>query len=140
MAATRVYFRPTTSSQRRLLFETWVTTGDRYLACAKAHVCERTFYYWKPRFAAQGYAGLEHPASHAPKAPKRISVQLGAAVIKLRLDHPTWGKVRIAQEVAKAHDWQPVVAPNTVKRILRDAGLWTAPPSPQEAGKRGRTS
>jgi transposase InsO family protein len=138
MAATRVYFRPTSPAQRRLLFETWVATGDRHLACAKAHVCERTFYYWKPRFDAEGFAGLAHTLSHAAKAPKRVSTEISAAVIKLRQDHPKWGKVRIAQELAKDHDFQSVVAPNSVKRILRDAGLWTAPPT-AEAEKKGAT-
>ncbi len=132
----RVYFRPTTAAQRRLLFETWEATGDRHLACAKAHVAERTFYNWKPRFEADGFAGVEHCGSHAPLHPARISPAITAEVIALRQAQPTWGKVRLAQEVAKAHAWQPVVAPNTVKRILRDAGLWT-PPSIEEAGEKG---
>jgi transposase len=136
MAPTRVYFRPTTVAQRRLLFEVYQQTGDRHLACAKAHVCERTFYVWKPRFEAEGVAGLE-ARSHAAHQPAAISPAIAAQVIALRQAHPAWGKLRIAQEVAKAHDWQPVVAPNTVRRILRDAGLWTAPSIEEGAEKGG---
>ena len=129
MAATRTYFRPTTAAPRRLLFTVYQQTGDVALACQKAHVCERTFYNWKPRFDADGFAGLDHLGSHAPHHPARIAPAIEAAVLALRQAHPDWGKVRLAQEVAKAHDWQPVVAPNTVKRILHDAGLWPAPPA-----------
>ncbi len=139
MSTTRVYFRPTTAAQRRLLFEVYQQTGDRHLACTCAHVCERTFYTWKARFDADGFAGLAHGGSHAPKQPARISAAITAEVLALRQAQPTWGKVRLAQEIAKAHDWQPVVAPNTVKRILRDAGLWPAPASIEaEAEKGGR--
>jgi hypothetical protein len=38
--------------------------------------------------------------------------------------HPDWGKKRIVQELAKSNNWVPVVSPNTVRRILTEAGLW----------------
>ncbi len=137
MRTARVYFRPTTAGQRRLLFEVYQHTGDRHQACQAAHVSERTFYNWKPRFDAAGFPGLEHCGSHAPHQPARISAAITADVIALRQAHPTWGKVRIAQHLAQAHDWQPVVAPNTVKRILQQAHLWTAPSIEEGAEKRG---
>lgn len=121
------YFRPTTAQQRRLLFETWESTGSVKEACAKAHVCERTFYHWKPRFEAEGYAGLESTQSRAPKNPSRTTVDVERRVRNMRRHNPTWGKRRIADELAKENNWVPLVSLNTVKRILRDAGLWTAP-------------
>jgi hypothetical protein len=42
----------------------------------------------------------------------------------MRQANPDWGKKRIAQEMAKANNWVPVVSANTVKRILSQAGLW----------------
>jgi len=54
-----VHFRSTTPAQRRLLFETWQATGDVEAACASAPVGRRTFYSWKGRFEAGGYAALE---------------------------------------------------------------------------------
>ncbi len=124
MGTTRTHFRPTTPQQRRLLFETWQTTGNVTLACRTAHVGRRTFYYWKPRLEAAGYAGLDHIVSSAPKQPHRVAETVAQQVIALRQTHPTWGKQRIAHEVAKAHAWQARVSANTVKWILRDAGLW----------------
>ncbi len=130
-----MYFRPTTASQRRLLIRVWQETADPAQAAQAAHVCLRTFYYWKARFVAGGLPALEHCAPRGPKHPYRMAPLLEAEVCALRRAHPTWGKLRIAQEVAKAHDWHSVVAPNTVRRILQDAALWTAPAEPVQ--KRG---
>jgi hypothetical protein len=53
-------------------------------------------------------------------------------VIQMRRENPDWGKARITHEMAKANNWVPLVSPNTVKRILEDAGLW----SQSETGKK----
>jgi hypothetical protein len=130
----RTYFPLTTPSQRRLLFETWQATGDVEQACRVAHVGRRTFYYWKPRFVAAGYAGLEQFASRAPQHPHQTPTAVVEQVIALRQQEPTWGKQRLADELAKANGWVPLVSPNTVKRILRTAGLWPAPAAPAKRG------
>jgi Homeodomain-like domain len=131
---TRTHFPRTTPSQRRLLFETWEATGNVDDACRAAHVGRRTFYYWKPRFVAAGYGGLERFASHAPAHPRRTVPAVEAQVIALRQQQPAWGKQRLADELAKANGWVPLVSPGTVKRILRAAGLWTAPAPPAQRG------
>ena len=130
----RIHFPLTTAQQRRLLFETWEATGDVELACRTAHVGRRTFYTWKPRFRTGGYAALDHFPSRAPKHTRRTPNPIAAQGIALRPPHPAWGKQRLADELAKANDWTPLVCPNTVKRILRDAGLWDAT---QVAAKKG---
>lgn len=121
-----IHFPLTTAQQRRLLFETWEATGNVTRACRTAHVGRRTFYYWKSRFNHGGYAALDQFASAAPKQPARIAPAIEAQVVALHTDHPAWGKRRIADELAKAHAWQRVVSPNTVRRILRDHGRWPA--------------
>ena len=126
MAQKRIHFPMTTAQQRRLLFETWEATGDVDLACRTAHMGRATFYYWKPRFTAAGYAALDAFASRAPKRTRRLDTTIEQQVIALRREHPDWGNDRIADELAKAHDWAPIVSPNTVRRMLRDAGLWEA--------------
>jgi transposase len=134
MGARRVHFPRTTPSQRRLLFQTWEATGDVALACRTAHVGQRTFYYWKPRFEAGGYAALATFASHARRTSSRTSPAIAARVIAARQQHPDWGKQRIADELAKGNNWVPLVSPNTVKRILREAGLWPPPGAPAPKG------
>jgi len=131
----RIHFPLTTAQQRRLLFETWEATGDVDLACRTAHVGRRTFYVWKPRFLAGGYAALSQFASRAPKRTRRTDPAVEQQVIELRQQHPAWGRQRIAVELAKANGWVPLVSPNTVKRILCDAGLWA---TQQQGAKKGR--
>jgi len=134
MTPKRTHFPRTTAAQRRLLFETWEATGSIAEACRKAHVGQRTFYNWKARFAADGYAGLAEFRSHAPKAPHRIAPAIEAQVKALREQEPDWGKRRIADELSKGNNWVPLVSPNTVRRILCDAGLWPPPEAPAKKG------
>ena len=96
-----------------------------------------TFYYWQPRFETGGYAAPEHCQSHAAKEPAHTAPDIEQRVIDLRRQNPRWGKRRIADELAKANRWEPLLSPNTVKRILIDAGLWT--PLQATAKKGGRT-
>jgi transposase len=134
MSQQRTYFPRTTAQQRRLLFETWEKTGDRAEACRRAHVSQGTYYKWKPRYEAGGYAALEVPDSRAPKVPYQTPPEVEAQVIELRREQPAWGKRRIADELAKGNNWVPLVSPNTVKRILEDAGLWQQAEQPVKKG------
>ena len=137
MSPQHIYFPRTTAEQRKLLFETWEARQDVTAACRRAHVARGTFYYWQPRFETGGYAALEHCQSHAAKEPARTEPDIEQRVIDLRRQNPRWGKRRIADELAKANRWEPLLSPNTVKRILIDAGLWT--PLLATAKKGGRT-
>lgn len=131
----RTYYPITTAQQRRLLFEVWEETGDIEEACRRAHVSAGTYYYWKPRYEAGGYSGLERLHSRAPKVPHQTEPAVVAAVVEMRKAHPEWGKRRIANELAKGNNWVPLVSVNTVKRILQDAELW--PDAESEAKKGG---
>jgi transposase len=130
----RTYFPQTTAQQRRLLFEVWEETGDRDEACRRAHVSVGTFYVWKPRFEAGGYEALETLQSRAPKVHHQTPAEIEADVVAMRREHPEWGKRRIGDELAKGNNWVPLVSPNTVKRILKDAGLW---PEAESGAKKG---
>ena len=133
MSQKQTYFRFTTPQQRKFLFETWETTGSVTEACRKAHVGRATYYYWRPRFAEKGYAGLEEFESRAAHKLNRKAEAIEKQVIEVRRAHPDWGKFRIADELAKDHSWVPVVSPNTVRRILQAADLW---PEEPKAGRK----
>ena len=149
MTTTHIHFPLTTAQQRKLLFETWQATGNVTAACRKAHVGRGTFYYWKPRFDAQGFPGLAEFASRATKEPHRTPAAVAQQVLALRREHPDWGKKRLADELAKANNWVPLVGPNTVKRILPDrvsrqpprpaGGKKDAPPASRSAEQPGQT-
>lgn len=124
MTARRIHYRRTTAPQRKLLFEKWEETGDVSEACRKAHVGRGTFYYWQARFEEAGYEGLEEFESHAPNSPNRIEAEVEQAVIQMKQEHSDWGKKRIAHELAKRNNWVPVISPNTVKRVLKEVGMW----------------
>lgn len=124
MSPKRTYFGFSTPHQRKLLFETWEETGSVIQASHKARVSRGLFYYWKPRFDAEGYAGLEDFESRVAHRLNYKDEAIAQRVIELRQQHPDWGKTRIAQELAKANNWVSVISPNTVRRILHSAGLW----------------
>lgn len=128
MAKEHTYFPRSTAQQRKLLFETWEASGSVQQACERAHLSQVTFYYWKPRFEAEGYAGIAQTRSRRPKhLARKKSQAIENEVIAMRQLHGEWGKERIADEMAKANNWVPVVSANTVRRILREANLWTEP-------------
>ncbi|MCX6068248.1 MAG: integrase core domain-containing protein [Chloroflexi bacterium] len=125
MKATHVYFPPTTPQQRKLLYETWEQTDNVTTACKKAHVGRATFYYWKPRFDKDGYAGLEnYEKTGVPKGTGCVAAEVETKVLELHDQHADWGKHRLANEIAKANNWVPLLSPNTVRRVLEDAGMW----------------
>jgi transposase len=120
----RTYYGYTTYQQRKLLFETWEETGQITLACQKAHVSRGLFYYWKARFEEKGYAGLEEYESREAHKLNKKDESIEQKVVEIRKDHADWGKRRIADEMTKAKHWEPIISPNTVRRILDTAGLW----------------
>jgi transposase len=124
MSQKKTYFGFTTVQQRKLLFETWAATGSVTQACRTAHVGRATFYYWKKRFDEKGYAGLEEFESRTPHKVNRKEAAIAQRVVEMRRQHPDWGKMRIANELAKQNNWVAVVSANTVRRILREEHLW----------------
>jgi transposase len=125
MKAKHVYFPPTTPQQRKLLFETWEQSSNVSAACRKAHVGRATFYYWKSRFVENGYAGLEtYEKAGVPKGTGRVAAEVQSKVAELHRAHADWGKRRLADEMAKANNWVPLISPNSVRRILFEAGMW----------------
>ena len=125
MKAKHVYYPATTPQQRKHLFEMWEQSANVTWACQKAHVGRATFYYWKARFDQEGYAGLEAYAQKGvPKGTGRVAAEVEAKVLELHDQHADWGKHRVTHEIAKSNNWVPLVSPNSVRRILEDAGLW----------------
>ena len=125
MTAKKVYYPPTTPQQRKLLFEIWEQTGNVTASCQTAHVGRTTFYLWKPRFERNGYSGLETCEQNgAPKGTGRVAAEVASKVSDLHEQHADWGKRRLADEIAKGNNWVSMVSPNTVRRILKEAGLW----------------
>jgi cytochrome c5 len=122
--ASRIYFRPTTASQRQLLFST-VAAGETVTAAARrAHVGRGTYYYWCERYETAGVAGLQDERSRAPQHPRLapISAALEAEVLAYYDAHPRERGCRmIAERLRQAHDNQPVIGHSKVAAIIRVA-------------------
>jgi transposase len=124
MKYNHTYFPRSTAQQRKLLFERWEATGSVTQASQAAHLSRTTFYLWYPRFVEQGYAGLLEAHKTVRKHQQTIAPAIAEQVLQMRREHAEWGKQRIADELTKQHNWVAVVSPNTVQRILQEAGLW----------------
>jgi transposase InsO family protein len=129
----RPYFRPTTVSQRQLLFEEVGKTGNVTRSALKAHVGRGTYYHWKSRYEAEGMAGLVQVGSRAPKQPRisPISSQIREEVLAYHHSHPQAGYRTIANRICQAHGWQKVISHSKVREIILESR--TMPPSPAPA-------
>jgi len=134
MKSARIYCPPTTEQQRNELFHVWEESGNVSLACRKARVSRQTFYNWKDRYIEEGSEGVKEPRSHARKNRGRVAPEIESKIVQMRQSHPEWGRRRIADELAKANNWVPLASPQTVKRVLKDAGLW---PQAEGSAKKG---
>lgn len=123
----QLYYPKTTVSQREKLFEEWEKSKDIKAACQAARVGERTYYYWKPRYEAEGREGLKEVEKVGPKAGFRIKKEVQEKVKELKKANKKWGRRRIADEITKENNWVALVSPSSVQRILEKAGLLPEP-------------
>lgn len=124
----RVYFRSTTSSQRKMLFNLVQEGYTIKLACIKSRMSVGSYYYWLPRFKEEGYAGLENFKSKAPKNHgNKKSKYFGDQVLELKRTHPQLGKRSIANLINKEHNWNKVISASTVRNIILKSDLQQAP-------------
>ncbi|MBM4465121.1 MAG: transposase [Chloroflexi bacterium] len=122
-AASRVYFRQTTASQRRFLFEKAEETGNIAEAARRAHVGRGTYYYWRPRYGAGGAAALDQKRSCAPHRTRipPVNEALRQEVLDYHRAHPEEGYRSMANGINKIHGWQKVISHTKVGEIVREA-------------------
>lgn len=93
-------------------------------ACQEVGISRTLFYRWRQRFERYGPAGL-HPQRRQARPGRPVQVAPGTErlVLSVAVSAGTWGCSRIAAYLART--WRVHVAPSTVQRILRRAGLAT---------------
>ena len=136
MTSTHIHFPLTTAQQRKLLFETWQATGHVTAACRTAHVGPRDVLLLEAALRCTGLPWVGRICQSGRERAHRTPAAVAQQVLALRHEHADWGKKRLADELAQANNWVPLVGPNTVKRILQDAGLWATTETGE--GKKGR--
>ncbi len=98
--------------------------GNVSAVCRELGISRTLFYRWRKRFDRYGVDGV-HP--RRPRAgrgrPVQVPAEVERLVLSVAISTGTWGCGRIAAYLTRA--WQLRVAPSTVQRVLRRAGLAT---------------
>ncbi|HUM15230.1 MAG TPA: helix-turn-helix domain-containing protein [Candidatus Nitrosotalea sp.] len=98
--------------------------GNVSRACREAGISRALFYRWRRRLERYGQDGV-HPRRHHARAgrPVQLAPETERLLLSVAVSAATWGASRIAAYLQ--HRWRLRVAPNTVQRALRRAGLAT---------------
>jgi len=93
-------------------------------ACREVGISRTVFYRWRKRLERYGADGLHPRRRHAQRGrPVQLAPEVERLIVSVALSAGTWGCGRIAADLA--HRWKLRVAPSTVQRVLRRAGVAT---------------
>jgi len=111
-------------AQRLFAFQRAAELGNVSAACRELGLSRALFYRWRRRFERYGADGL-HPRRTVARRgrPSEVPAHVERTLIGLALAWPTWGPQRLAVQLARQAGL--VLAPSTVYRALRRAGLRT---------------
>jgi transposase len=89
---------------------------------ARAGVSRQSVHSWIRRYDEGGLGALADRSRRPESCPHQVSAEIEAMVCELRRDHPRWGPLRLAHELAAS---ETVVAPSrmSVYRVLVRHGL-----------------
>lgn len=92
--------------------------------CREFGISRKTGYKWIERFKEFGEQGLDDLSRRPNRSPLKIPTELALEIVRLRLEHPTWGPKKLREILRK----KPTIcgsppAQSTIARILSDAGL-----------------
>ena len=98
--------------------------GNVSRACREAGISRALFYRWHHRLERYGVDGV-HPRRYQarPGRPVELAPEMERLVLSVAVSAATWGAGRITAYVGR--QWGLRVAPSTVQRALRRAGLAT---------------
>jgi transposase InsO family protein len=100
--------------------------GNVSQACREAGISRSLFYNWRKRYVAYGPEGLHPRHTEARRGrPSAVPLPVERAVLAMALAWPTWGPARLSAQLARPEYGGCRLAPATLHRLLRRAGLGT---------------
>ena len=100
--------------------------GNVSKACRELGISRSLFYRWRKRYLAYGPDGLQPGRTGARRGrPPALSVQAERAILALAVAWPTWGPLRLAQQLALPEHRGWKLAASTIYRLLKRTGLQT---------------
>jgi len=91
--------------------------------CREFGIARRTGYKWVKRFKEHGEKGLEDLTRRPRGSPSKTPGELQLEVVKLRLEHPTWGPKKLRELLKRRLGRRRVPAASTIAKILGEVGL-----------------
>jgi putative transposase len=89
--------------------------------CAEYGVSAKTGYKWQRRFLEQGLSGLKDQRRTPQYSPHQLPEPVVCDMVRLKLQHRTWGPQKIRQVYLRSHGQAP--SESSFKRVLDKAGL-----------------
>jgi transposase InsO family protein len=91
-------------------------------AAARAGVSRQSVHAWVRRYEQGGLGALADRSRRPESCPHQVSVEVEAVVCEMRREHPKWGPLRLAHELARA-GVVPAPSRMSVYRVLVRHGL-----------------
>lgn len=91
-------------------------------ACRRREVSRSQFYEYKRAFQERGFEGLVDRPPVPRTFPNETPGEVREKVVRLSIEHPAWGQVRISDQLRLEGIW---VSPSTVRNIWLKEGLET---------------
>ena len=109
--------------KRKEVLELAQKLGNVSKACRQANITRTQFYAYRKRLEEQGLRGLENRPPVHKTHPMATLPAVVAQVVLLSVAHPSWGCVRLSQELARMGI---SLSSPTVQKVLSRHGMGTA--------------